>query len=519
MNPRYILIVVAVLATALALRFHPAVSESFQYDAVTSQLAAQKGVWANAWDDQGSYELRRMHPPLLSYVIVANNAVFGDDPYRARWFSILAGGITAALVAAAVITHGRGLPGGAVGMGALVAGLHVAFLPVHLYVSRTANWDALYGLLATVCLFALVRNHLAPHRGWRLLAGAGGALAFLTSEAAVALGPAVMVAVVQDLRGRPGARLREWFPSLGLAAALVLLLWPAGVIELDVGRTLLFRYRDSALAARNAPWTDFYRDLATDAPAFVATIVLGGLGYLLTRGGPSTRSHATTGAALLPWVVYVLTVVVLSTRQRLVYLHHISDLLPALTVLMGVGIMRLTAVSRSWLRRGAVAVAAGGFLVGAAIDASDPDPDRTGPQEHPGFLGVAAYFAEHRGGSVYYYYEPTMALYDPEGEYEGRRPRDWSLPRIAEIRADGFDYVVSDWSMFSSEVPDVAALGQALGSAYVLDHTVRHRRTGAPVAWIFRRRSEAGTGALPRGVGSKGESRRYRVATRVRASS
>lgn len=484
MNLRSLLLVLVVLVAATALRFHPSVSESFQYDAVTSQLAAAKGAWANAWDDDGAYELRRKHPPLLSYVILANNAVFGDDAYRARWFSILAGGLTAALVALAVLGHGRRLPAGAIEIGAVVAGLHVMVLPVHLYVSRTANWDALHALFAVAALAALARAVVAPAARWRLLAAACGALAFLTSEAAIALGPAVVAVVVIDLRRREGARVRDWIPPAALAVGLVLLLWPAGILEANVGRTLLFRFRDSALTPRNAPWTHFYVELFRDAPAFVAAIGLGAIGFVLTRRSPTSGAG---GTALLPWVVYALTVVVLSTRQRLVYLHHIVDLFPVVAVLVGVGVARLLAVSRSWLRRGAVVVAAGGFLVGASLDGLDDDPDRTGPQEHPGFLGVARYFSDHRDGSVYYYYVSTMALYDPDGGYEGRRPRDWTVPRIAEIRATGYDYVVSDWSMWSHDVPHENALGRALGPAYALDHTVRHRRTGEPVAWIFRR--------------------------------
>jgi len=484
MNLRRALLVLAVLVAATALRFHPSVSESFQYDAVTSQLAAAKGVWANAWDDDGAYELRRKHPPLLSYVILANNAVFGDDAYRARWFSILAGGLTAGLVVLAVLGHGRHLPRGAVEVGAVVAGLQVAVLPVHLYVSRTANWDALHALLAAGCLAALVRAQVAPAPRWRFLAAGLGTLAFLVSEAALALGPAVVAAVAIDLRRRQGARVRDWMAPVGLAAGLLLLLWPAGILEGDVGRTLLFRFRDSALTPRNAPWTHFYAELLRDAPAFVASLGLGAVGYVLTRRGASTGAG---GVALLPWVLTALTVFVLSLRQRLVYLHHIVDLVPLLAVLLGVGVARLLAVSRSWLRRGAVVVAAAGFLVGASLDGLDPDPDRTGPQEHPGFLGVARYFADRAEGSIYYYYVSTMKLYDPDRAYEGRRPRDWTLPRIAEVRAAGYDYVVSDWSMWSDEVPDEHALGRALGPGYELDHTVRHRRTGEPVAWIFRR--------------------------------
>src|SRR5262245_5773529 len=85
------ILLLVVFLPSLLIRLHPTTSESFQYDAVVSQIAARAGAAANALDASGTFEARRHHPPLLSYIIELNNRLFGGGPFSARIFSIVFG--------------------------------------------------------------------------------------------------------------------------------------------------------------------------------------------------------------------------------------------------------------------------------------------------------------------------------------------------------------------------------------------------------------------------------------------
>ena len=93
-----IIIFFLVFVPSLLIRVYPLESESFQHDAIVSQLAAKEGVSANAWDRAPAYQQRRYHPPLLSYIIIINNGIFGGDDFNARVFSIIAGALACFVV-------------------------------------------------------------------------------------------------------------------------------------------------------------------------------------------------------------------------------------------------------------------------------------------------------------------------------------------------------------------------------------------------------------------------------------
>ena len=171
MNSRHLVALVAlVFLPALSIRLYPVTSESFQHDTIVSQVAAADGVAANAWDRPDTYENRRFHPPLLSYVIMTNNAVFGDDEYRARLFSIIAGALACLVVAISIYAI---LGNGTMSLaGAVFGGWMVGLLPVQLYVSRTANWDGLYSLLSACTLLGLCLHFKTPRL--RTLVWTGG---------------------------------------------------------------------------------------------------------------------------------------------------------------------------------------------------------------------------------------------------------------------------------------------------------------------------------------------------------
>jgi hypothetical protein len=481
-----------VLVPAFLIRLHPTTSESFAYDAIISQEAAQKGVVANALDRSDLLYDRRGHPPLLSYIIVLNNRIFGSDELGERVFSMIAGSLCCLAVALSVLLilgrFGGRLPA------ALFGGLMLALLPVHLYVSRTANWDAVYSLFATCALLSLALHISRPGLGRLLLAGVFGSLALLTCELGSILAPAFAAALWVDLRRRAPKRVaREWALWALVSIGLTFLLWPAGIIKLDLARALLFRIRDNAAAVPGSHWTSLYGILARQSPAFAAASLLGAgtlVGCLAAarKAAPETRAALRTSLAMmLPFAVYAATVFAVNTRQHLVYVHHIADMMPALAVLFscaaGVG------AGLSARRAGRIAIAAGCLLLLALSipSAASTDPDVVGPQEHPGFLGVRDYLEKRPGARTYYYYSQHMKFYLPNADIEGEAPRGWTAEQVAHAKRTPYDFVVTDRSLFDDAYPDIASLARALAPEYRLAHTVLHRRTGRPVAWIFSR--------------------------------
>ena len=485
MNSRHLIALVAlVFLPALSIRLYPVTSESFQHDTIVSQVAAADGVAANAWDRPDTYENRRFHPPLLSYVIMTNNAVFGGDEYRARLFSIIAGALACLVVAISIYAI---LGNGTMSLaGAVFGGWMVGLLPVQLYVSRTANWDGLYSLLSACTLLGLCLHFKTPRLRTLVWTGVFAALTLLTCELGLAMLPAFAAVFLYDLwRRPPRAVWRDWAIMSLVVMTVLTVLWPAGVLRLDYLRTLRFRLFDSSALESNRPWYRFYTILFDQAPAYTIVMVAGAAAWLVLLLWRRFRS-GTRLLPLLPFVLYAVMVVLLSTRQRLVYIHHIADLFPPLTV---VAVASLVAVLRKvapWKR--AVSVAAGVVaFVACTAAALNPDPRVVGPQEHPGFFGVRDFLAGQSGARPFYYYDYAMSYYLPGADVTSGERR-WTREALEELRRGEFDFVVCDWTMFNDQHPSVHEVAAALEPRYGIVNVVRHRRTGEAVAWIFARR-------------------------------
>ncbi|MCX5752523.1 MAG: glycosyltransferase family 39 protein [Candidatus Krumholzibacteria bacterium] len=269
-----------VLAPAFVIRVLPVASESFAHDAIISQAAAHRGLAANALDRSGTLYERRGHPPLLSYVILLNNRLFGSDEFGARIFSMIAGALCCLAVSLSVLLILKDFDGRLAA--ALFGGLMLTLLPVHLYVSRTANWDAVYSLFVTCALLFLALHLSNPRLGHLFPAGAFACLALLTCELGLILAPAFAFALSMDLRKRPRRSVaRDWGLCALASFALLLLLWPAAVFKLSLLKSILFRIRDNAESAQNLPWTSLYGELADQSPAFFIASVLGLGAYAL----------------------------------------------------------------------------------------------------------------------------------------------------------------------------------------------------------------------------------------------
>jgi len=491
-----ILFLCAVFFSSLLLRLYPIKSESFQYDAVFSQVAASKGFIANALDTDGTFAMRRRHPPLLSYIIIVNNKIFGTDEFRKRLFSILAGALCCVVVFISVSIFLRDFKHGDII--ALLTGLMISFLPVHLYVSRTSNWDAVYSLLATCSLIGLSIYIIQGGFRYLLFAGISAVLAFMTCEIGLFLVPNfITVLMIRCLRYRNEKLAKDWLVVAGVVILLALIIWPGGFIKLDLLRMMRFRIYDSIFLKRNAPWYVFYTELFTQAPAFSIFAAFGIIGFstyfFLKVWNRVALDERVSGLmiCLVPFFVYVLVSFAASLKNRLVYVHHIVDMMPPASVIsgvmLGVSLQNLRGFFKKMLWIFLIVLLT--FSIKAGLV---KDPEVTGPQEHPGYLGIRDYFRDKMDSKVFYYYTSIMDYYLPGNNFadDGLRPRWWTREKVRAVLDRDFDYVVSDWSMFSEEYPDIDSLVKAFACKYTLVHVVHHRRTGSPVAWIFSRKKE-----------------------------
>ncbi len=484
-----LILIVLVLLPSLLIRLHPTTSESFQFDAVVSQLAAREGIRANAWDEPEAYNLRRLHPPLLSYIIQLNNKIFGEDAFGARIFAIVFGSLTCLIVAIAIALLLNSLPGRL--LGALFGGWLLCLLPVHMYVSRTSNWDAIYGFFATSSLLCL-SLYLKNRATYRLYAAALlASLAFLTSELGLSLLPAILFVMFWDLRhGRWGRVLLCWTGVLLFVAVLFALLWPAGIFKLDLPRTLLYRWRDSVGEERNLPWHVFYVSLFRQAPAFTLAMLLGLLALilppLLRKSWHSARATLSSSlfVASLPFWIYVATAFLVNLKQRLVYIHHIVDMFPPLVIAVCAGTVAWT---------GSLGKAGRYFVVGlgiaivalSAISAANRDARAVGPQEHPGFLGVRDLLKDYPDSRIYCYDVTVLKFYLPDARIEGSASRYWSPEKIERVKRGNYDFVVFDQLALNDDYPTAESIARAFAPDYRIAWIIEHRRTGEPVAWIL----------------------------------
>lgn len=425
-------------------------------------------------------------PPLISYVIQLNNTIFGSGPFGGRIFSIVFGALTCLAVSVGVAAVAR--PKSRWLLWAILGGWLLCFLPVHLYVSRSSNWDAVYGFFATSCLLCLglYAANSSPKRLWA--AAIFGGLAFLTCELGVSLLPAAGAVMAVDAARRPRGDLwRRWAGAIAVALLTLAVLWPGGFIKLDLLRMMRYRWADSALEARNAPWYVFYTELFQQSAAFAVFMLVGivatFLPLLMKRGG-ILRDRSML--AMLPLWVYVATAFILSLKERLVYVHHIVDMFPPLATAVCIGLATRTATLRENQRRwvlglGAAAVA---FSILAALN---PDPEVVGPQEHPGFLGVSEELKDQPGAKIYCHDTLVLGFYLPNASIEGGKSRVWTAEDADAAKQGNYDFVVLDRSKLNADYPTPERMIDSLSPEYRLKSVINHRRTHEPVAWILSR--------------------------------
>jgi len=484
-NTKTLLVLAAVVfLPSLLIRLHPTTSESFAYDAVVSQIGAEAGAVPNALDTSDAFALRRYHPPLISYVIELNNRIFGSGPFGARVFSIVFGALACLVVSMGIAAITRPINNWL--WWAILGGWLLCLLPVHLYVSRTSNWDAVYGFFATGCLLFLGLYAAENSRARLWAAAVFGALAFLTCELGIALMPAAVFVMAADARRLSRQDwLRRWAGAFAVALITLAFFWPGGFIKLDLPRMMLYRWRDSAVEPRNAPWYVFYTELFRQSPAFTLFMIVGIVATFLPvvmKRGAGLRDRTTLAA--LPFWVYVATAFVLSLKERLVYVHHIVDMFPPLVTAVCVGLATWTGSLREEQRRWVLGLGAAAVAL-SILAALNPDPEVVGPQEHPGFLGVSDELRDHPGARIYCHDTLVLGFYLPGASIEGGRSRFWTAKDAEAAQQGNYDFVVFDRAKLNADYPTPEAIVSSLAPDFVVKSVITHRRTKEPVAWVL----------------------------------
>ena len=119
---------------------------------------------------------------------------------------------------------------------------------------------------------------------------------------------------------------------------------------------------------------------------------------------------------LVPFSIYILVSFAASLRNRLVYVHHIVDMMPPVSVISGVMLGVLLENLRGILKK--VLWIPLIILLTFSIKAGlVRDPEITGPQEHPGYLGIRDYFRNRIDSKVFYYYANIMDYYLPGNNF------------------------------------------------------------------------------------------------------
>lgn len=294
------------------------------YDEAEYAEAARLGLAANAFDRGRAFEFRHEHPPFLAYLVSLSLRAFGEREWAVRLPSFLASLL--------LIPVGGALTARATGDRA--AGLFAALLlvasPAHTVSARVGDHHAL-AVLFLLCAMCALGVAIAEKRP-RALIAAGAALALLvaTTEFGVvvagacalilALVPNAFFAIVDWPRG--SAPRIVWPPRLArplligalVAVAGAILLWPAGLVKLDLARSF-FRYSFQAVdsyAGRNqmahSPPTIYVEQYARLAPAYLV-VLIGALGAtvvsLARRRLPRVLLPAAFCAFLLTFTMHL----------------------------------------------------------------------------------------------------------------------------------------------------------------------------------------------------------------------
>lgn len=503
-----------VLAFASILRTMPMKSESLHWDAVDYVRASREGFLAN-WIDQGHpgianlgkmfkldlpydktvmrrgvdvFWLRHFHPPMLAYVLRLQEKVLGFSDFKVRLYSILAGSLNCAFLVVAVWAL---RPTGILAiMSGVLAGVMLGATPYHLSVSRTASYHALFPLLVSLFLFALARGLDQRRFHWLGVAFGLGAVCLATFDWAVLL-PFVLVGSMIIVK----SPWLMWKRGLGLiispsfvvacvgSTLLFAMLWPAGIVKADLFQGLAYNslYSSFALnktAGAGSHWWDVYVWYYRTGPV-IAVLQLVGMVYVLQRALRGRES------GLWAWLLFAMLFLLVSVRQRQVYVHYVSPLFPVGSVFAGVLAHDL---GRRVPWRAGVLVPA--ILLLSCIASAVPKWHRpfTDPHEVPGFSQAAAFLREigDREGSILATAAPLLSFYLVGFDIRELPLGPMPPHRIEELRRHRHRFVTINLD----QLDPARGFVDDPGHRFVVENlslrkTIRHLRRDFECLWIY----------------------------------
>lgn len=327
---RSLLLLAPILVLAAVLRFtaldwglrHPPHNDERSFVASTAYMLRERTL------DHRFYE----YPALFLYLLLPVQAAAGDGPraYVAARGLVAAFGVLSVALVGLIGTRRFGAWAG------LSAAALLAVSPLEVITAHEVRPDV---ALASFALVALASLHaLGESRAGDVRAGLALGLATSIKYSGVLLAPAYLAARALA----PGPRLRGLLLASSAALLVGLLCTPYAWLNLHefwigVEYQRAAHYKGQANAG-------YVGNLGQLLHAFVRA--LGPLAVLLALAGVwLARSR---WRALLPWLVYPLTIVLVFASADLIYERHVIPALGAAALLFGLGVQQLAERSR-WL--------------------------------------------------------------------------------------------------------------------------------------------------------------------------
>ena len=245
-------ILMALAVTVVAAYLHSGgMHNVIAWDEAHYILAASEGIVANAWET-GSLngDLRHWHGPMMSYMITASTAIFGNDEWAARLPTLIIAALTCGLVVLTVVDLTRHHHRHVSYMAGLFAGLMLATSPASIELAGVVQPHAYVILFIVLNIWTLCRYVRDLQRRDAVLFGLTLTGQFLCME----YGPVMLIISLTALLfthpDRLGLQLKKpWIKRnkqsrwpvpcihrdiiIAAATSIVTLtiLWPAGVLR------------------------------------------------------------------------------------------------------------------------------------------------------------------------------------------------------------------------------------------------------------------------------------------------
>ncbi len=408
-----LLISIVILASALWMRL-PRSEGGLTLDEAEYTLAAQEGIVANHFDSGSTRYQRHFHGPVLSYLITTQLHFWGDSEESVRFPSRLAGALTClVLFWGCLLCWPHGLHVGT------LAGLLLAFMPIHIQVSMLANMHATALLLVVSIFFVTLKMVSRSHPGYLYVNAMLLAILFATIEYGFIVTAILGVVLVLTPNAHLGIRNRRLYISRHLWGAIAVLIvtltlvWSAGVLKLNVLKNLYYYLQYSAhghpikllgTVYYHLPWWSYIYWYYAIIPVFlIATLislVIAGVRAVATRFEVRYRVF---------WIFMIVLLAALF-RQHIMSARYSVYIIPFLCMAF--------AFSLVYLKRRLPAPAGWTVLLLALVltgvdYAHSIDRSLRGD---PGYKQAARYLRQHAAPQqrILAWYKPVLQFYLPE---------------------------------------------------------------------------------------------------------